>query len=57
MSGLIIRERWRGAGGDVRRFLLLRSHRQLVDALRAAQRDLGVRLNALYQDFTARGLA
>ena len=57
MSGLIIRERWRGAGGDVRRFLLLRSRRKLVDTLRAAQRDLGVRLNALYQDFTARGLA
>jgi hypothetical protein len=57
MSGLIIRERWRGAGGDVRRFLLLRSRRKLVDALRGAQRDLGVRLNALYQDFTARGLA
>jgi 1-acyl-sn-glycerol-3-phosphate acyltransferase len=57
MSGLIIRERWRGAGGDVRRFLLLRSRRQLVDALRTAQRDLGIRLNALYQDFAARGLA
>jgi 1-acyl-sn-glycerol-3-phosphate acyltransferase len=57
MSGLIIRERWRGAGGDVRRFLLLRSRRQLVGALRAAQRDIGVRLNGLYQDFAARGLA
>ena len=57
MSGLIVRERWRGAGTDVRRFLLLRSRRTLVDALRAAQRDLGVRLNALYQDFAARGLA
>jgi 1-acyl-sn-glycerol-3-phosphate acyltransferase len=57
MAGLVIRERWRGAGGDVRRFLLLRSRRKLVDALRTAQRDLGVRLNALYQDFAARGLA
>lgn len=57
MGGLIIRERWRGAGGDVRRFLLLRSRRTLVDTLRAAQRDLGLRLNALYQDFAARGLA
>jgi glycerol-3-phosphate O-acyltransferase / dihydroxyacetone phosphate acyltransferase len=57
MSGLIVRERWRGAGSDVRRFLLLRSRRQLVGALRAAQRDLGVRLNGLYQDFAARGLA
>lgn len=57
MSGLIVRERWRGAGSDVRRFVLLRSRRQLVGALRAAQRDLGVRLNGLYQDFAARGLA
>lgn len=57
MSGLIIRERWRGAGSDVRRFLLLRSRRQLVGALRAAQHDLGVRLNGLYEDFVARGLA
>jgi glycerol-3-phosphate O-acyltransferase / dihydroxyacetone phosphate acyltransferase len=57
MAGLVIRERWRGAGGDLRRFLLLRSRRDLVKALRAAQRDLGVRLNALYQDFSARGAA
>lgn len=54
MAGLVIRERWRGAWGDVRRFLLLQSRRELVDSLRAAQRDLGVRLNALYLDFVAR---
>ena len=57
MAGLVIRERWRGAGGDVRRFLLLRSRRELVDALRTAQRDLGVRLDSLYRDFAARGAA
>lgn len=57
MAGLVIREHWRGAGGDVRRFLLLRSRRELVTALRAAQRDLGVRLDALYHDFAARGVA
>ncbi len=57
MAGLVIRERWRGAGSDVQRFLLLRSRRELVDALRTAQRDLGVRLNALYQNFAARGAA
>jgi hypothetical protein len=28
-----------------------------VDTLRAAQRDLGVRLDSLYQDFAARGAA
>ncbi len=57
MAGLVIRERWRGAGGDVRRFLLLRSRRELVATLRAGQRDLGARLDALYQDFAARGVA
>jgi len=57
MAGLVIRERWRGAWGDVRRFVLLRSRRALVDTLRATQRDLGVRLDSLYQDFAARGAA
>ena len=55
MIGLVIRERWRGAGSDVRRFLLLHSRRELVSALRTVQRDLGVRLDALYQTFAARG--
>jgi hypothetical protein len=55
MAGLVIRERWRGAGSDVRRFILLRSRRELVDTLRAAQRELGVRLDSLYRDFAARG--
>lgn len=57
MAGLVIRERWRGAGSDVRRFILLRSRRELVDTLRATQRELGVRLNSLYRDFAARGAA
>jgi hypothetical protein len=57
MAGLVIRERWRGAGSDVRRFVLLRSRRELVDSLRATQRDLGVRLDSLYRDFAARGAA
>jgi len=57
MAGLVIRERWRGAWGDVRRFVLLRSRRALVDTLRATQRDLGDRLDSLYQDFAARGAA
>jgi 1-acyl-sn-glycerol-3-phosphate acyltransferase len=57
MTGLVIRERWRGAGGDVRRFILLRSRRELVDTLRATQRDLGGRLDSLYQAFAARGAA
>ncbi|MGH7613808.1 MAG: 1-acyl-sn-glycerol-3-phosphate acyltransferase [Gemmatimonadales bacterium] len=57
MAGLVIRERWRGAWGDVRRFVLLRSRRELVDTLRATQRDLGFRLDSLYQAFAARGAA
>ena len=57
MAGLVIRERWRGAWGDVRRFILLRTRRELVDTLRAAQRELGVRLDSLYRDFAARGAA
>ena len=56
MAGLVTRERMRGAGGDVRRFVLLRSRRALADTLRATQRDLGVRLDALYREFVERGL-
>jgi 1-acyl-sn-glycerol-3-phosphate acyltransferase len=56
MAGLVTRERMRGAGSDVRRFVLLRSRRALAETLRAAQRDLGVRLDALYRDFAARGV-
>jgi hypothetical protein len=55
MAGLVIRERLRGAGSDVRRFVLLHSRRALAETLRAAQRDLGVRLDALYREFVAHG--
>lgn len=55
MMGLVIRERWRGAWGDAQRFLLLRTRRALVDALRTRQHELGVRLDALYQVFATRG--
>jgi hypothetical protein len=53
MVGLVIRERWRGATRDAQRFFLLRSRRVLMDTLRATQRDLGVRLDALYHRFAA----
>jgi len=50
MSGLMVRERWRGAWSDARRFLLLRSRRDLIGALRDQQRALAERLKALYQE-------
>jgi hypothetical protein len=49
MSGLLVRERWRGAWNDARRWLLLRSRKPLLDGLRAAQCDLGARLDRLQQ--------
>jgi len=54
MVGLTVRERWRGAWSDARRFLLLRSRRALVDTLRARQRDLAARLQGVYQQYQAR---
>lgn len=47
MSGLLVRERWRATWDDARRFFLLRSRRSLVEKLRAEQRDLAIRLEAL----------
>jgi glycerol-3-phosphate O-acyltransferase/dihydroxyacetone phosphate acyltransferase len=49
MSGLLVRERWRGAWQDARRWLLLRSRRPLIDGLRETQCDLGARLDRLQQ--------
>lgn len=46
-AALAIRERWHGARGDARRFLLLRSRRELVAALRLQQRDLASRLEEI----------
>jgi hypothetical protein len=53
MAGLIVRERWRGAWEDARRFLLLRTRRPLIAALAGRQRELGERLDALHRRFTA----
>ncbi len=57
MVGLLFRERWRAAWADARRFLLLRSRRALVTALRERQRDLGERLDELQREYLARGVA
>ncbi len=53
MIGLLIRERWRGAWGDARRFFLLRSRRDLVAGLREQQKALAERLKTLYQERAA----
>jgi 1-acyl-sn-glycerol-3-phosphate acyltransferase len=55
MLGLLVRERWRGAWSDARRFFLLRSRRDLLDSLRAAQRDLGARLQRAHDEYTPQG--
>jgi len=47
IGGLVIRERWRGAWSDARRFFLLRSRRDLAAALRARQADLAARIEAV----------
>jgi 1-acyl-sn-glycerol-3-phosphate acyltransferase len=47
MVGLVVRERWRGAWRDVRRFFLLRSRGRLVAQLRDERHQLGARLDAL----------
>lgn len=52
MIGLAVRERWRGAWHDARRFFLLRSRRDLVSTLQAEQADLAARLQALYHQRT-----
>jgi 1-acyl-sn-glycerol-3-phosphate acyltransferase len=48
MAGLLVRERWRGAWRDGRRFLLLRSRRRLIATLHSRQQDLAVRLERLH---------
>ena len=53
MIGLVIRERWRGAWEDARRFFLLRSRRDLVAALRERQHALAERLKTLYPERAA----
>ena len=57
MVGLVVRERWRGAGRDARRFFLLRSRTTLVSQLRAERGDLGARLDALLTRLTSSELA
>jgi glycerol-3-phosphate O-acyltransferase / dihydroxyacetone phosphate acyltransferase len=53
MVGLAVRERWRGTWRDARRFFLLRTRRSLMAQLRADQRALSTRLDALYQRYAS----
>lgn len=47
MAGLYVRENWRSTLRDIRKFLLLRSRRPLVDKLREEQKALAARLDSL----------
>lgn len=55
LAGLLVRERWRGAWSDLRRWVLLRSGRRLVDTLRTSQQHLGQRLDRLFEQHALRG--
>lgn len=52
LFGLWVRERWRGAWADVRRYLVLRSRRELIDGLAKRQQKLAVDLAELYEMHT-----
>lgn len=52
MSGMLVRERWRGAWVDARRWFLLRDRQALIHRLRDVQCDLGARLDRLQQRLT-----
>lgn len=55
MIGLLVRERWRGAWGEARRWLVLRNRRSLVQSLRTEQRRIAAELVNRYHDFLRRG--
>lgn len=52
--GLAVRERWRGAWGDVRRFFLLRSRKGLIATLSDRQHALAERLKILLDERSAK---
>lgn len=52
-AGLVtlhVRDRWQRATGEARRFFLRARRRQALDELRARQRELAKRLNALWEE-------
>jgi hypothetical protein len=50
--GLWVRERWRGAWADLRRYLVLKSRRELIDGLAGRQQKLAAELARLYEAHT-----
>lgn len=54
LAGQWMRERWRGAWRDVRRFFLLRSRREVRHQLAADQGRLAALLHRAYEDWRAR---
>ena len=53
MTGLVVRERWRSAWSDARRFFLLRARTSMIETLRARQRLLASRLDDLLEKYAA----
>jgi hypothetical protein len=49
LAGQWVRERWRGAWGDARRFFLLRSRQDLRSQLKEDQRNLANRLHQAFE--------
>lgn len=47
--GLLVRERWRGAWADIRRYLVLRTRRDFIDGLAERQRKIANELSDLYR--------
>jgi 1-acyl-sn-glycerol-3-phosphate acyltransferase len=53
MTGLVVRERWRSAWSDARRFFLLRARYSMIQSLRERQRLLASRLDDLLGKYAA----
>lgn len=53
MSGLAVRERWRAAWDDARRFFLLRARHSMIESLRERQHLLASRLDAMLGKYAA----
>jgi hypothetical protein len=47
---LLVRDRWRGATGEARRFFLRARRRETLDELRVRQRELAERLRTLWEE-------
>ena len=50
LTGVWVRERWRGSWADIRSFFLLRSRRNLIRSLKTRQRELAGRLGELQEE-------